>query len=276
MSIIHNRVKENFTIVTNEVLRDKNLSWKAKGIYAYLCGCDSGFEVSQSTLATFGNCGRDAIASGIEELTKLGLLEIEQENDGIFGKNKWTIHSTPTVAGKPDNGKPDDGKSATNNTNYNKTKDNNNICSPTASECVKPSNDLIKDFEEWYALYPRKVGRGQAVKAFKSARNKTTQAELMAGLKRFLVAARDTEKNYIPHPATWLNGERWADEDNKTNPQVVKKQPQRTFPTFSELKAAGATEEHLEKVTERYDFFKEYWRNAQPSITDFLKKITYS
>ena len=25
--------------------------------------------------------------------------------------------------------------------------------------------------------------------------------------------SRNTEKRFIPNPATWLNGERWADED---------------------------------------------------------------
>ena len=32
-----NRVKENYTIITNEVLSNPNLSLKAKGLYAYLC-----------------------------------------------------------------------------------------------------------------------------------------------------------------------------------------------------------------------------------------------
>ena len=78
-----------------------------------------------------------------------------------------------------------------------------------------PLGDPVEaDFEEWYQLYPHKVGRGQALKAYRSARKKTGKGELLESVKRFAAAkARDgTEKRFIPHPATWLNGERWADE----------------------------------------------------------------
>lgn len=78
-----------------------------------------------------------------------------------------------------------------------------------------PLGDPVEaDFDEWYALYPHKVGRGAALKAYRSARKKTGKGELLESVKRFAAAkARDgTEKRFIPHPATWLNGERWADE----------------------------------------------------------------
>jgi hypothetical protein len=65
-----------------------------------------------------------------------------------------------------------------------------------------------------YSAYPHKVGRGAALKAYRQARKKTGKAELLDAVRRFAAAkARDgTEKRFIPHPATWLNGERWADE----------------------------------------------------------------
>lgn len=78
-----------------------------------------------------------------------------------------------------------------------------------------PLGDPVEaDFDEWYALYPHKVGRGAALKAYRAARKKTGKGELLDAVKRFSAAkARDgTEKRFIPHPATWLNGERWADE----------------------------------------------------------------
>ena len=37
-------------------------------------------------------------------------------------------------------------------------------------------------------------------------------------------ANKNTEMKFIPHPATWLNGERWEDEDvndYKTNADVL-------------------------------------------------------
>ena len=67
-------------------------------------------------------------------------------------------------------------------------------------------------FEDFWAKYPIKAAKGHARGAFRKALKKTTSQEIMNGLERFLVHSRRTERAYIPHAATWLNGERWEDE----------------------------------------------------------------
>jgi hypothetical protein len=70
-------------------------------------------------------------------------------------------------------------------------------------------------FAEFWALYPRKAGKGQAVKAWKAATKKADAAAILAGLRLqlpTLALGRKTDGDYRPFPATWLNGERWADE----------------------------------------------------------------
>ena len=71
------------------------------------------------------------------------------------------------------------------------------------------------EFEDWYAVYPRKVGRGQAEKAYCKARYGVSAETLLAGAKAYaaLCRAKETDPQYIAHPATWLNGQRWTDED---------------------------------------------------------------
>lgn len=75
--------------------------------------------------------------------------------------------------------------------------------------------DLMRDFAEWYTAYPRHIARGAAERAYKAARKHATADELLAGAKAFasLCQAKGTEKGFIAHPATWLNGRRWLDED---------------------------------------------------------------
>lgn len=68
-------------------------------------------------------------------------------------------------------------------------------------------------FEAFWRSYPRKVARPRAYKAFVSALRRVSPAEMGAGLKRWKAywAERD-EPQFIPHPTTWLNQDRWNDE----------------------------------------------------------------
>lgn len=77
----------------------------------------------------------------------------------------------------------------------------------------RPSFKIIRDedFERWYEGYPRKVGRGEAQRAFKAAISKTSLEELTAGLDRYK-RSKPSDQAWC-HPATWLNGERWLDQE---------------------------------------------------------------
>ena len=69
------------------------------------------------------------------------------------------------------------------------------------------------DFEDWYQLYPRKVARGAAMKAWaKLTLPERQQAfdALPQHIHRWRLTATIWE--FIPHPATWLNQQRFADE----------------------------------------------------------------
>jgi hypothetical protein len=68
------------------------------------------------------------------------------------------------------------------------------------------------DFDRFWATYPKRVGKGQAVKAWRSALKKQTPDDLIGAAKRYADSVRGTEARYIANPSTWLNGERWADE----------------------------------------------------------------
>ena len=71
-------------------------------------------------------------------------------------------------------------------------------------------------FAEYWALYPRHVGKASALKAWKkAATSEAIKDEIMAGLKAQLpeimkVYRRDRTK--VPHASTWLNGLRWEDD----------------------------------------------------------------
>lgn len=89
-----------------------------------------------------------------------------------------------------------------------------------AKACPQPqpqesSNELSATaFETWWKHYPRKVGKGQARKAYQTALTKTDERQLLAAADQLADHHKraGTETRFIPHPATWLNGERWGDD----------------------------------------------------------------
>lgn len=63
-------------------------------------------------------------------------------------------------------------------------------------------------FDLWWEAYPRKVAKGSARKAYQTALKKVTPDSLLKLTNAF---AFDKEERFIPHPATWLNAERWLE-----------------------------------------------------------------
>ena len=87
----------------------------------------------------------------------------------------------------------------------------NNVIS--INEYISPSGvTQTLPFEEFWNMYPRKVGKGHARLAFKKAADKEDPAKIIEAAYKFAAVMEGKEKQYIPHPTTWLNGERWDDE----------------------------------------------------------------
>jgi hypothetical protein len=79
---------------------------------------------------------------------------------------------------------------------------------PLTTVAVRAPGDSPEFMSFWLA-YPRRVGKGAARTAFSKALKKAPAERIMLGL---LQASWPSDPQYIPHPATWLNQERWDDE----------------------------------------------------------------
>lgn len=66
-------------------------------------------------------------------------------------------------------------------------------------------------FDRFWQLYPRRVGKIAARKAWTKALRSAPDHVIIAGAQRF-AADPNREPEYTPHPATWLNAGRWDDE----------------------------------------------------------------
>jgi hypothetical protein len=94
-------------------------------------------------------------------------------------------------------------------------------------------------FEDFWALYPKKVAKGAAIKAW-SKLTKCEKEEVIFIMPKHIKywSVKGVEKEYIPYPASWLNQLRWLDELDFEPP----KKP--TLPWYSsdELTLAKAKE----------------------------------
>jgi len=72
---------------------------------------------------------------------------------------------------------------------------------------IEPSLDTSM-FDEFWKVYPRKTAKGSARKAWEKIKNPKA---VIDGAMRF-AADPNRDPSFTPHPATWLNAERWLDE----------------------------------------------------------------
>ena len=88
------------------------------------------------------------------------------------------------------------------------------------------------EFEQWWKLYPRHVGKPDALKAWKQA--DVTEADLNTLTRDHAHAWREagTDTNFIPHPATWLRREGWNDEPAKPTAHSAHAKPRTDLDDF--------------------------------------------
>lgn len=73
---------------------------------------------------------------------------------------------------------------------------------------------VTSGFEEFWAAYPRRVGKRRAQAEYvKALRNGVAHNDLVEGARRLAWSKRDLNQRYIPHPAKWLAEGRWEDEE---------------------------------------------------------------
>lgn len=66
-------------------------------------------------------------------------------------------------------------------------------------------------FDDFWALYPRRVAKKAARTAWDRISSKQHQI-ILESLFEWARIWNGRDLDYIPHPASWLNGERWEDD----------------------------------------------------------------
>jgi hypothetical protein len=192
----HHSFDDHFTQIPNDWVRDSNLSLKAIGLLTQLMSHRPGWNMSVSSLARFNKVGVDTIKSAVKELELYGYLKRsekqEHNEDGTFADYIWT---TADPFQNPATVKPVSGKQDTKNT-------------ITKEQQLKKNKQENTDtgFDLFWNLYPKKVAKADALKAWIKATKKKPAEDLLKLTKAYS-ESKLPEPTYIPYPASWLNKE---------------------------------------------------------------------
>lgn len=119
------------------------------------------------------------------------------------------------------------------NKQNNTEKKSNKISCPSDDERVKDDPHL---FDQFWQAYPKKVGKKAAMKAWKKNRlDEKADIVITDVHNRMGQNWKGKGKQYIPDPATYLNGERWTDELFTNGENGHGKQQTRCEESFSVL-----------------------------------------
>lgn len=244
MPFVKKRTGDKFTLIPNGILEHKDLDLRDIGLLCFLLHLPEDWDFSvEGLVKVLKNNGRASIMSGLKSLEEAGFLIRFQSRrySGSFSDAVWVVSDTPLTkkdivelaqrySDFPSSGKPSsENPSSENRTQINtkeiytldinsnkciyKNKSNNSTISKTKEKNTK------SDFENFWASYPKKVGKEAARKAFGKVRGVSLETMLSA-LERQKRSEQWTKNGgqFIPNPSTWLNQGRWDDELSAYNP----------------------------------------------------------
>lgn len=195
---VHRHDSLPFAQVPNRAIRDPEISPNAFRLLAYLMSHKDGYELTYDQIERQTTLGRYAINESIKVLTKKGWLKTERTKkpNGQFGAKEFhvlnpdlatEVYSTAgdSTAGDSTMEQPTDIKKTNNKKTNNKEKH-------------------IEGFEDFWNLYPKKIAKADALKAWSKALKVKTADELLSLTKSY-AKGELPNMTYIPYPASWLN-----------------------------------------------------------------------
>jgi len=231
------RPEREFAMIRNDFIRNSEIKPSPFRVALYVFSTSETFQLTQASIARALNMNESTVRAAFQELERLNLLiRVPQRDErGHRAPDDLYLNQVPFTPeervqllneAQPGNfqgrdsqgGKTPAPKKTTSDQKIKNPEDQNSCPADAGRE--RPSSRTVNaiidaEFEDWWVAYPRKVGKGQAERAYRTARkNGASQADLLEGLaaaNRAWTLAK-TEKTYMPYPATWLNGKRWLDD----------------------------------------------------------------
>ena len=229
MAIRRSKRDSNFTIISNTGMKDERLSFKAKGLLAYMLTLPDDWVFYESEIAKHSTDGKQAVRTGLKELQATGYLVKEQarNQNGKFSKVDWVVSdepenvditTIPPSTDLPHTDKPSTVKPPTDNQPLLSTNGTKDLSKQSTN---KPSSaQLTEWFEKVWSYYPRKEGKAKAnsvfVKEVKNAKNpEAMYKHIGKGVYNYaeMMKKEERERTKIKTGGVFFNNKSWEDED---------------------------------------------------------------
>jgi hypothetical protein len=83
---------------------------------------------------------------------------------------------------------------------------------PKKIKTIAQPDGRANDFDRFWAIYPRRVGKAKAAKAWQTAIRTTSPDLIVEGAQRLAADPNLPQAKFIPHPTTWLTRAGWEDD----------------------------------------------------------------
>lgn len=255
MSVQKYRVKkgEGHTCISNRVIEILKNHIEALGLFTYLSSLPPEWEFHKTQLRQTIKVGVNKLDALLALFSKLKLIEIKpiRDSKGRFVFFDMHIFDEPASTTMETIGMETIGmENSTYKRNIEKrNKEEIKNSSSSVDEGVGNEDSLFNLF--WEA-YPKKTGKKAALKSWK--RNKLDEkAEIIIAdvNQRKSQNWQGKEKQYIPDPSTYLNGERWADELYSTKEITNGTKQTKSQASFAILTSIHARELEKERAASR-------------------------
>lgn len=175
----------------------------------YLCNINSKIDTKKSAQISAQNT--TDVKTGITQSVK---RELHKTQNGNYTKRNSHI---------------------TENTNIEYTENNNNICA--TETCAQAPQTIDEMFDKFWKAYPKRKDKKRAYKVFMKIKPNNELLQQMLDCiereKQSLDWLKDNGQ-YIPYPSSWLNGERWNDEDITDTVTIIDNKP-KAVPTVKNV-----------------------------------------
>lgn len=233
---------------------------------------DGGAWPSINTLARYaGGVNRRTVQRAIQELIDLGEITCDVNGGGNYGDSRPNLYRVTlrcpnncdgsTAHRKTEGGgldvTPRGGLDVTGGAVSVSPKPS---LEPSVKNLTYPQASLEGEFNEFWEVYPRKVDKLAARKAFEKAVALVGLEVVVAGARRIATDPNLPPKQFIPYPATWLNAGGW---DSEPYPERERTAEEKQAIAKAEAERRRAVElEHVAKLRAEQEEAKR--RSAPP------------